>query len=416
MEKEAGPLHERIAKLQSDLTAQLNAQAAQTNEQINAVVDKLQTQVSQLDTRFRELPKPSGAPPYHLRLEDAIPGGNPVSNLQNTGPLVFQATGNTGGIQNPAPQERVANAMQAQFDAADPAQKPAFLYLLGDLIYYNGEQKEYYNQFYRPYSHYPAPIFAIPGNHDGENLQPDSSLSAFMANFSAPAPVHTAEANGASRHAMTQPNAYWTLQTRLATIVGLYTNVPEGGAVSDEQQDWLAHELENAPLDKALVLALHHPPFSFGILPGSAETSKVLETAFNKAHRVPNMILSAHVINYRRVDVELRPRLVVPFFIIGTGGYPHLKNLARAGGAGSGSPAHAKAGNATLMTGFDDRYGFVTFEISASEIKGRFMALSKNASGAAASAADEFTYSAKPIVLSDGQTVSWSDGNTTARQ
>ena len=25
----------------------------------------------------------------------------------------------------------------------------------------------YYSQFYKPYQFYPAPIFAIPGNHDG---------------------------------------------------------------------------------------------------------------------------------------------------------------------------------------------------------------------------------------------------------
>ena len=143
--------------------------------------------------------------------------------------------------------------------------------------------------------------------------------------------------------------------------------------------------------------------------------ASAIENAFNKARRVPNMILSAHANNYQRIDVELRQRLVVPFFIVGTGGYPHLKNLPRAG-AGSKPPAHPKAGKATLMAGFDDRFGFVTFEVSGNEIKGRYMGLGKDASGAAPSAADEFTYSAKPIVLGDGQTISLSDGTTTARQ
>ena len=45
---------------------------------------------------------------------------------------------------------------------------PAFLYHLGDVIYFDGLASEYYPQFYRPYEHYPNPILAIPGNHDGD--------------------------------------------------------------------------------------------------------------------------------------------------------------------------------------------------------------------------------------------------------
>jgi hypothetical protein len=397
MEQEAGPIHERLAKLQAEFGERL---------------DKLDAQVSQLDARVRELPNPSGAAPYHLRLEDVIGGGKPASNLSETGSLIFQATGDTGGIQNPGPQERVANAMRAQFDAPNAAQKPAFLYLLGDLIYYNGERKEYYNQFYRPYANYPAPIFAIPGNHDGENLQAESSLAGFMANFCATTPVHTPDAGGSTRMAMTQPNVYWTLQTRQATIIGLYTNVPEGGAINDTQRDWLVHELERAPLDRALILTLHHPPFSFATLNGSAAMTKVIEHAFNAAHRVPNLVLSAHVNNYQRIEVEAGPRLIVPFLIIGTGGYHNLLKFPRAVAAGLKPPTNLKAGKTALMAGFDDRYGFVTFEISGSEIKGRFMSLAKDASDTA-SPADEFTYSAKPITLGEGQTVSLAEGTPT---
>ena len=47
---------------------------------------------------------------------------------------------------------------------------PSFLYILGDLIYYNGEAGQYFPQFYQPYSGYPAPILAIPGNHDGDPI------------------------------------------------------------------------------------------------------------------------------------------------------------------------------------------------------------------------------------------------------
>jgi acid phosphatase type 7 len=39
---------------------------------------------------------------------------------------------------------------------------------------------------------------------------------------------------------MDQPNVYWTLQAApFLTIIGLYTNVPGGGEVHADQQDWL---------------------------------------------------------------------------------------------------------------------------------------------------------------------------------
>jgi predicted phosphodiesterase len=41
------------------------------------------------------------------------------------------------------------------------------LYHLGDVVYSFGEAAYYYDQFYDPFRNYPAPIFAVPGNHDG---------------------------------------------------------------------------------------------------------------------------------------------------------------------------------------------------------------------------------------------------------
>ena len=41
---------------------------------------------------------------------------------------------------------------------------------------------------------------------------------------------------------MIQPNVYWTLEATFATIIGLYTNVPEGGMLDQDQIDWLQKE------------------------------------------------------------------------------------------------------------------------------------------------------------------------------
>ena len=38
-------------------------------------------------------------------------------------------------------------------------------------------EDDYYAQFYEPYAHYDVPIFAIPGNHDGEVDDPSAQTS-----------------------------------------------------------------------------------------------------------------------------------------------------------------------------------------------------------------------------------------------
>src|ERR1700694_1090579 len=88
---------------------------------------------------------------------------------QDGGKLVFHCVGDTGGVHGDDIQMNVANAMEAQIkSAAADADKPAFFYHLGDVVYYNGLTNLYGAQFYEPYKFYPGAIFAIPGNHDGD--------------------------------------------------------------------------------------------------------------------------------------------------------------------------------------------------------------------------------------------------------
>ena len=75
-------------------------------------------------------------------------------------------------------------------------------------MYFNGEIKKYYKQFYQPYEFYLAPIFAAPGNHDGENLPGDNSLDGFIRNFCAPSPIKCEESVDSPRTAMIQPKRY----------------------------------------------------------------------------------------------------------------------------------------------------------------------------------------------------------------
>src|SRR5262249_45594215 len=160
-----------------------------------------------------------------------------IQEIHTAGKLVFHAVGDTGGVNTPTPIETVAAYMERDFTTRNPSDNPSFFYHLGDVVYYAGERQNYYWEFYEPYNLYPAPIVAIPGNHDGD-VNPDSpspSLSSFVRNFCAQAPVHQSEAQDSARVAMTQPNVYWTLDSELVTIVGLYSNCPEGGQLTDPQ-------------------------------------------------------------------------------------------------------------------------------------------------------------------------------------
>ena len=83
--------------------------------------------------------------------------------------------GDVGGIVDPAPQRRVAEAMcalsadAARYDAErTPCGDTLFTYIVGDVVYDHGARSRYLPQFYEPYRRYDRPILAIPGNHDGD--------------------------------------------------------------------------------------------------------------------------------------------------------------------------------------------------------------------------------------------------------
>jgi Calcineurin-like phosphoesterase len=305
--------------------------------------------------RFEPLPPPTGAYPYRLRLEDVLAPAE-VDALSRAGRLVFHVAGDTGGAGSPAAQQIVALHMESALAADGPA--PSFLYLLGDVVSYHGHRSDYYAQFYEPYARYAAPIFAVPGDRDGDPLEArgEPSLTAFADNFCAPRPHLLPEAGDVRRDAMTQPNVYWTLMTPFVTVVGLYSNVPEGGRLDEDQLGWLVGELAAAPRDVSLVVACHHPPYSADARHGgSAYVGETLDAAFAAAGRVPDAVLSAHVHNYQRFDRSLAGR-TVPYVVLGAGGYWRLDPIAADAPA---PPWEVPELGVTLRRWCDDRHGFL---------------------------------------------------------
>src|SRR5258706_12044569 len=145
------------------------------------------------------------------------------------------------------------------------------------MVYNLGEAQYSYDQFYEPFRNYPAPIFAIPGNHDSfvvpGTAEGHKPLDTFQRNFCATQHVITPEAGSLHRTAMTQPGVYFTLDAPFVRIIGLFSNAledpgvisSEGGkwpGVPDVQLEYLEAQLQRVLDDHykgAVLLAVHHP-------------------------------------------------------------------------------------------------------------------------------------------------------------
>jgi hypothetical protein len=126
--------------------------------------------------QFMPLPPPRGGPPHRLALADALPA-RALDAIERCGRLRFHSVGDSGGIPDPAPPYAVSAAMASELDGPDPVR---FFYHLGDVVYGYGEEAGYGPQFLAPYAAYRAPIFAVPGNHDGW-LAPGSQVRSLDA-------------------------------------------------------------------------------------------------------------------------------------------------------------------------------------------------------------------------------------------
>lgn len=328
------------------------------------------------DTEFRDLPDPTGPSPFHLSL-DSVLAPEDYAAIVASGQLLFHFNGDMGGIKDAMPQVLVAKGMEKSFDALrGVAGNPAFLYITGDCVYFNGEVSEYYAQFYEPYEFYPRPIFAVPGNHDGENLPDDETLKGFIRNFCAPHPVKMPESKDSHRTAMVQPNVYWTLLTPFVNFVGLYSNVPEGGVIKPPQTDWLENELRTLPTDVPLIVTLHHPPFSADDHhSGSAYMRDVIDQASIAAGRAPDMVVAGHVHNYQRLSRTDANGSVQPFLVTGAGGYHNLHHVQKVDGKAMIPPVvmdRSGGKTVTLEAYLDDHHGFLEVTIGNGRIIGDY--------------------------------------------
>ena len=325
----------------------------------------------------RPLPAPTGQSPFRATPENL--------GITDATPLRFFVVGDTGGVMNPEPQNNVSDAMQA-------VAPPAFVYHVGDLVYFYGDEADYPSQFYEPYAHLNAAIVGIPGNHDGDNSDDPSvpSLTAFMTNLCATAAQLPAGSEEYNRDTETQPNCYWTLRSEAVTIIGCYDNVPEGGVIEADQAAWLRSELQAAPAGVPLIVALHHPPYSADAFHGgSAQMGTVLDAAFTGSGRVPDLVLSGHVHDYQRFTRTMPDgATTLPYVVSGNGGYHNLHKLAS-----GATPGSQLADDVVFEAGDGQNWGFLTFISDGRRLQAEYTRVAKD--GTVTPSVDTFTIPAR---------------------
>lgn len=316
--------------------------------------------------------------PPIMHLEDIL-GKDQVQQIQKNGRIVFHSVGDTGASLRAGPKDEalVTDKMVEDFNDPNLADIPRFLFHLGDVVYNFGEDEYYYDQFYEPFRNYQAPIFAIPGNHDGVVYQSDvaKSLEAFQEHFCSDEPKHAPQAAGLLRTTMTQPGVYFTLSAPFVTIIGLYSNVLEdpgvissqGGTnpLSDDQKNFLKSELKrlhDQNYSGAVIIAAHHPPYTGGTTHGgSPGMLKDIDDAVRYAGGFgPHAVLSGHAHNYQRFTRTINGQ-EIPFIIAGSGG--HNASPIRVGKGNTVIRTPVKEGDHIFERYFHD-YGYLRLVVT----------------------------------------------------
>src|SRR5262249_47778028 len=148
------------------------------------------------------------------------------------------------------------------------------------------------------------------------------------------------------------------------------------GEIHQDQIDWFRGELTAADPSLALIVAVHHPPYSGDLEhAGSSAVETVLFDSFKATGRYPNLILSGHVHNYQRFTNEAQGPagpLQIPCVVAGAGGYTKLGYLHKIKGAYPSVPL--PLGNGLSLEGYDlGKFGFLRLEVSKAQIVGTYL-------------------------------------------
>ena len=387
------------------------------------VDDQLYKQVQGLLTKDTvSFKAASGNPGDVFTLASALGSQGPadVQAIQKAGQIVFHATGDSGAssLGKLGHELSVADHLTNDFHTSTGADRPAFLFHLGDIVYNFGEAQYYYDQFYEPFRNYAAPIFAVPGNHDSfmipNTTAANAPLTTFTRNFCATSPALTPEAGSLHRTAMTQPGVYFTLDAPFVRIIGLFSNALEDpGLISsqknqktkwpgvpDDQLAYLTAQLKNIKTQNytgAVLIAVHHPPFSYAPAPkagggggthiGNTLMLREIDTICQAQGVYPHAFLSGHAHNYQRYTRKLSfggNNYSVPFIVAGDGGFNVKPIVYSRGGVTPPPPAPGaqvsyldpnpavKATGLTIEQSNQTNYGYLRIIVNSKQLRIEF--------------------------------------------
>ena len=205
------------------------------------------------------------------------------------------------------------------------------------------------------------------------------------------------------RTAATLPGVYFTLDAPFVRIIGLFSNALEDpGVISTEQGRWpnvtdvqlnflraqltrIRHESYNG----AVVLALHHPPFSYsdpadlarsGTHGGSPDMLREIDAICTEVGVYPHAFLSGHAHNYQRYTRKISfggKNIEVPFLVCGGGGHHinALVNPPRTRPAFGADVHYLEKNTAVTSTGLtlekydDQHFGYLLVTVDATTLR-----------------------------------------------
>jgi predicted phosphodiesterase len=330
-------------------------------------------------------PNPTGDCIMDLQMFFGAPA---IDRIVQSGQLIFHSLGDSG-VGTPD-QEAVAEAMASDINEINHELGPSFMVHLGDVMYGPNKEAGYLDRFYRVYDHYDRLIFAIPGNHDGE-VYPTTdpvTLAAFRENFCAPSGSQPPLGKQFGMLMPTQPGPYWHLQAPFVDIIGLYSNAAEDVGIirnakaGGQQKLWLQARLtaiagaRAGAKRKALVIAVHHPPYARGLQetgighPGSPEMLQDIDDCCAAAGILPDAVLAGHTHSYQhyvRTQSLKGAQWTIPYLFIGTGGIGLQPIPAPTG-------VKNKTGDVLYVSAFED-FGYLTVTATAAQLKLAFGAV-----------------------------------------
>ncbi|MDW4904125.1 metallophosphoesterase [Streptomyces sp. ADMS] len=227
----------------------------------------------------------------------------------------------------------------------------AFTVVASDVIYPVGATDDYGTKFFRPYQDYPAPIYAIPGNHDWYE-----DLNGFMRVFCDAPPLpadppprpltrawlrsllwhrpsavdeqrltQTGKLRSAPAQQAVQPGPYWAIDAGPVRVIGIDTGLL--GTLDAEQGRWL-DQVSAGPVPKILITGSplyvdgeHHPC--------PIEGGGTVDDLVRDPERNFVAAIGGDIHNYQRYPVGVNGRTVQYVVSGGGGAFTHATHTIK---------------------------------------------------------------------------------------